>query len=716
MSDASGLVERLSFGSPGPGDSALLSELLGTSAFKQSIWDWQFGRAPERATPVTAYLGGDLVGFNGLMAVEAQVDGRSIPAAWSCDFIVRPDQRRHGVGRAIKRELDRRCSFLMTLGTSEAAAKVLAASGWQQGEGPRTYIRINRARGGRERARKLLQWLLSTVSPCRRGPTAFDITVTADIPGDDELDRLWAEVAPGYARCVVRDADYLCWRYVGHPLGAYRFVECRQNGKLNALIVVRITPERALLVDYLGPAAADAAKQGLVSAFLGMASGARVAECTTSDQELSAVLRAAGFLPTGSAPLRFFVRATSANPPIEPARDWFLMGGDSDGEILAAARDASWTVREWDEAEFAAGRDSWESLLAQSDADRLFMGWDWQHCWWRHFSRRHGLELRLVALYDVRGALAGLAPFFVHQTRGPAGVGLRRLEPIGNLWGGAPTMRSEYLSLVLRHGIEREAAQELWAYLLGQGDWDDLAVQDWRTDLPDAGQLDAVMRSRCRIIDHSQPLVDEAHFVPLATGFEAYLAGLSANARRSLFNRRRYLESIGEVSLDFADPHEVGEYFRELNRLHALRWGEPVFTDHRLAFHEDLATGLARQDRLRFSRLSIDGKTISVLYHLRGGHREYNLQMGFDDRFHARKISLGLLHLGYAMERACDEGMEAVDLLAGAGKQGMFKHRLAPGRTQFVRRQYLRSIKAKAMSGTRHGLRSLLRRTLRTSD
>jgi GNAT superfamily N-acetyltransferase len=716
MPDEIRLGERLSFGSPGPGDPELLSRLLGTSAFKKLIWAWQFGRSPDRATPVTAYIGGELVGFNGLMAVEVHVDGRYIPAAWSCDFIVSPEHRRHGVGRAIKQELDRRCSFLMTLGTSEAAAKVLGASGWQQGEGPRTYTRIHRARSNRERARKLIQWVSSIAPPRRQSLAGFDIKLTDDLPGDNELDRLWASVSAGYVRCVVRDAHYLRWRYAGHPLGRYRFVQSRQNGELVALAVVSISPERALLVDYLGPIAAVDAKRGLVSAYLEMASGSRVAECTTSDRELRAVLREAGFLPTGSSPLRFFVRATSANPPPEPARGWFLMGGDSDGEILSAAREASWTVREFDEAEFAAGRDAWEALLVESDADRLFMSWDWQHCWWRHFSRRHGLGLRLVAVYDVQGALAGLAPFFIHEIRGPAGVRLRRLEPIGNLWGGAPTMRSEYLGPVLRRGTEREAAQELWTYLLGQPDWDDLAVQDWRGDQPASDQLNAVMGRRCRIIDHSRPRVDEAHFVPLAAGFDAYLAGLSGNARRSMFNRRRYLESLGEVTVDYAGTAEVGEYFRELNRLHALRWGEPVFSGHRLEFHEDLATCLAKQDRLRFSRLSVDGRVVSVLYHLRGGGREYNLQMGFDDDFHATKISLGLLHLGYAIEHACEEGMEAVDLLAGAGKQGLFKHRVAPGKSPFVRRQYLRSPKAKALFGTKHELRSLLRGVLRIDD
>ena len=211
--------------------------------------------------------------------------------------------------------------------------------------------------------------------------------------------------------------------------------------------------------------------------------------------------------------------------------------------------------------------------------------------------------------------------------------------------------------------------------------------------------------------------MDEAYFASLEGGFSAYLARLSGNARRSIFHRRQYLESIGKVTMEVARPSENTASFQLLNCLHELRWGQPVFLGQRLAFHEDLATRLAGEDRLRFYRLSVDGRIVSVLYHLRGGRHEYNLQMGFDDRFHGSKISLGLLHLGYAIERASYEGMELVDLLAGYGKQRPFKQRVAPEKERFLRRQYLRSAKARAVFGGRHAIRSVIRLgTLRSRD
>ena len=42
---------------------------------------------------------------------------------------------------------------------------------------------------------------------------------------------------------------------------------------------------------------------------------------------------------------------------------------------------------------------------------------------------------------------------------------------------------------------------------------------------------------------------------------------------------------------------------------------------------------------------------MSVLYDIQAGGRVYNLQAGYEESFH-HKLSLGTLHLGYAIEQA----------------------------------------------------------------
>src|SRR5690348_1821856 len=41
-------------------------------------------------------------------------------------------------------------------------------------------------------------------------------------------------------------------------------------------------------------------------------------------------------------------------------------------------------ARTWTSAEFETSKGAWDQLLALSDADPLFMSWDWQWRWWKH--------------------------------------------------------------------------------------------------------------------------------------------------------------------------------------------------------------------------------------------------------------------------------------------------------------------------------------------
>src|SRR5690606_17189930 len=62
----------------------------------------------------------------------------------------------------------------------------------------------------------------------------------------------------------------------------------------------------------------------------------------------------------------------------------------------------------------------------------------------------------------------------------------------------------------------------------------------------------------------------------LSVGFERYLAALSGNARRSLFNQRRKLAEKGELTVTEVPSEEIGAAWQEMNRLHALRWSAPA--------------------------------------------------------------------------------------------------------------------------------------------
>jgi CelD/BcsL family acetyltransferase involved in cellulose biosynthesis len=166
----------------------------------------------------------------------------------------------------------------------------------------------------------------------------------------------------------------------------------------------------------------------------------------------------------------------------------------------------------------------------------------------------------------------------------------------------------------------------------------------------------------------------------LSAGFQAYLASLGGSSRRTLYNLRRRLQEHGPVRLDMVAPQDALQALSELDALHVSRWRQPVFSDGSLPLHRDLIERWSSHGRIVLSRLMVGSRCVSCLYDIRIGTRQYNIQMGFDSQFDA-KISLGILHLGYAMEDAAAKGVHTYDLLCGRGMRSDYKRNISNAST-----------------------------------
>jgi CelD/BcsL family acetyltransferase involved in cellulose biosynthesis len=72
----------------------------------------------------------------------------------------------------------------------------------------------------------------------------------------------------------------------------------------------------------------------------------------------------------------------------------------------------------------------------------------------------------------------------------------------------------------------------------------------------------------------------------------------------------------------------------------------------------------------------VGGRAVSAMYNLVAGSREYNLLLGFDPNFQTRNLSLGKLHIGFAIENTIFKNLTEFDLLAEAGKNEYYKSAL----------------------------------------
>lgn len=344
--------------------------------------------------------------------------------------------------------------------------------------------------------------------------------------------------------------------------------------------------------------------------------------------------------------------------------------------------------------DFSGHEQGWNALLSRSSADRLFLSWDWQATWWEVFAPTLESELFLLAAYDAENALVGIAPLHLVNAYLGASIKVKRLQFIGCCWRGLPTVRTEYLDFIVRTDVHTEVIEAFSVYLKAQSLWDEFVLPHVDRD---SATYPLVINPGVWPEAYRRDMeAYESYFVDTSGKFSDYLGALGPKTRAKIYNRRSYLEKLGKVEISSAGAESLDHYFATLNALHRGRWNQDIFAGKRLDFHRKLARKLAGKEGVKFSMLSVSGKPVSVLYNLRAGQREYGIQTGFDNRFD-KKISLGLIHMGYLVEDAFRDGLKVFDFVAGVGKQDQYKQHFTPHRRQMLTLQFIRSPWLKAI-------------------
>jgi CelD/BcsL family acetyltransferase involved in cellulose biosynthesis len=346
------------------------------------------------------------------------------------------------------------------------------------------------------------------------------------------------------------------------------------------------------------------------------------------------------------------------------------------GEAQVPLRMQSLVARRWSVAQWHEHAAEAQALMARSQADPLFLSFEWLSSWWSCFGDSLGQSPEVLAFH--RGTqLAGLAPLYRQRVLRNGFLPAQSVQMMGLAWRDPEPLISEYLDVI---GVEADLAalrEACVRHLLEDAAWSEFVIgftasgTEWREAyLHCAGGGQHYVRELDRSV---------AYQADLSCGFAAYLSGLEQSTRRSLWNLRHRLGSASEVLLESVPVEGIEGAFEDLNRLHQLRWQRPAFTGRRLRFHTTLAQRLAARGELALSRLQVGSQVVSVLYDIRKGARQYNIKMAFDPAFSSR-VSLGLIHLGFAMETACDAGVKLYDLLAGPGRANDYKRHLSQAR------------------------------------
>lgn len=345
-------------------------------------------------------------------------------------------------------------------------------------------------------------------------------------------------------------------------------------------------------------------------------------------------------------------------------------------------------IQEFSPAEAPGMAEEWNSLLRASEADPLFMGWEWLTTWWESFGRTSEAEwVGLRAVDDTQRTLA-ICPLFRRTSRLRGFLPVTRLEVLGTFWYGPSSVLTQYGQFLGDFESHPGLMGALLDHLAERLDWSELVfpmLPKMSRSLP-ALETEARRRGwRVRTVP-----TPPSQVVRFDEGFQAYLRTLGAKTRRRLFNQRKRLSEIGRVGFRHVDLDEAQRSIQVMNNLRNQRGVRGSFSGRAVDFHRMLFGRLEPRGRLRLSVLSVDESPVSVNYALRVGEKEYGVQMGFDASLE-RRLSLGMLHLGYALEAAASDGIRTYDLMTSTGGGPEWKKAISNTQVEMVALQIVRN-------------------------
>ena len=197
--------------------------------------------------------------------------------------------------------------------------------------------------------------------------------------------------------------------------------------------------------------------------------------------------------------------------------------------------------------------------------------------------------------------------------------------------------------------------------------WDELVNElntTWGVDF-DSIDIDGIRKENIGISNHWKevegcPYIDLSEFSTI----DDFLKSLKRNLRQDTKRRIRRLEENDDVRFEVFRPDELPsalEVLPELLNHHKLRWPNAYKAPN---FHENLIKALLPIGLLHFSRIIVNGKTISWRIGFIYRSRYYSYMPTFDEAY--KQYSPGKIHLLYCIEDAIKRELKVYDQLRGA--------------------------------------------------
>lgn len=301
---------------------------------------------------------------------------------------------------------------------------------------------------------------------------------------------------------------------------------------------------------------------------------------------------------------------------------------------------------------------AWNWLLARSNANSIFLTWEWIAAWLEAGGKER--PPFIVCVRDSQGELIGIAPFYVSLYRFGGIIPYRTLRIVADYATGA-----DYPDWIMMPEYETEIRQAIVAELLRrQSHWDCLwmpSVAGW------TGAKERVLGACQPEAFHLRSRPRDFGVVTLPNSMDMYLRSLSSNKRQQLRGEIKRIGRQANVTMTRCETvDEIPQYLEALFDLHFRRWqirGEEGSFRRKpqlMTFYQEFVPRALANGWLWFYALKDHDEYKAVQLGYVYGQVFHQIQEGFDPEY---TKGVGNVLRAHVMEQCIAAGVATVDFL-----------------------------------------------------
>lgn len=308
--------------------------------------------------------------------------------------------------------------------------------------------------------------------------------------------------------------------------------------------------------------------------------------------------------------------------------------------------------------DFRLIKDEWNNLLGSILNKNIFLTWNWNYIWFKHYSANRDLS---ILVFENDNGIQGIIPL-VRKKLTFSMINYPILENMG-------IPNSDYGGIIVPDNYKEITDQifNLFAKFIKEHK---LAIR--MDEIPKNINIYSELKDRLSangigVFVKRQPL-SYCPYISLEGSWETYLKKLNKKFRKDIErNTRRFERDFGEIhfrkSSSVEDLKNDFNIFMDLQKKKRFNKGfEPIGTDE-LSFLYDIAENFLSNNWLNLSFLEVNGSTVACGLAFEYNKVYYYYLNAFDSEYSS--YSMGKIHYFYILKDLFNRGLNELDFMRG---------------------------------------------------